>query len=85
MNFITNLIRLMYGRYGIDDLQKFNFYIYILLLITNIFVKSFIIAIFEILILIITIYRFLSKNIYKRNKENQSRPDCLCRRNHSGK
>ena len=39
MKFINKLQKFMYGRYGIDELYKFLFYFYILLLILNLFIK----------------------------------------------
>lgn len=61
----------MYGRYGVDELYKFLLYLYILLLIISLFVKSRILSLIELLILVIMIYRSLSKNISKRRNENK--------------
>lgn len=71
MKFINKVQRFMYGRYGMDDLYKFLFKIYILLLIIGIFVKHSIFFIVELFIIIIMFYRFFSKKIYIRSKENQ--------------
>ena len=71
MNFINKLQRFMYGRYGIDDLYKFLFKVYIILLIINIFIHHYILFILETILIIIIFYRIFSKKIYKRNKENQ--------------
>ena len=60
----------MIGRYGIDELYKVLLIIYSLLLIINIFIRSKIITIIELLLIIIMIYRVLSKNIKQRRKEN---------------
>lgn len=70
MKFINKLQKFMYGRYGLDDLGNFLFKIYLVLLIINLFVKSYILTIIELLIVVIVLYRFLSKNIYKRSNEN---------------
>lgn len=70
MKFIQKLTQFMYGRYGFDDLGTFLFKLNILLLVINLFVKFYIINIIELLIIVIFIYRFLSKNIYKRSNEN---------------
>lgn len=70
MKFIQKIQNFMYGRYGLDDLGNFLFKVYILLLIINLFVKSYILTIIELLIVVIVLYRFLSKNIYKRSNEN---------------
>lgn len=61
----------MYGRYGIDELYKFSIIIFLILITTNIFIRSKIILIIERLLFIIIIYRTLSKNKEKRRLENQ--------------
>lgn len=61
----------MYGRYGPDDLYQFLFKIYIFLIIINLFINNKILLLIELLIIFIMFYRFFSKNIYKRNNENQ--------------
>lgn len=60
----------MKNRYGIDELHNFMFKIYLMLFIINIFLKSSIINFFELLLIILIFYRFLSKNINARRKEN---------------
>ena len=40
MKFVQKIGKFMYGRYGIDDLYKFLFKVYIVLLILNLFVNS---------------------------------------------
>ncbi len=71
MNFIIKFQRFMQGRYGVDNLSGFIFYIYMFLLIINIFVKSYILVILELLLLILIAFRTLSKKIYKRSNENK--------------
>ena len=71
MKFINNLVKFMYGRYGIDNLYKFCLWFYIFIVIVNIFLHSNILICTEIIIFIIVIYRMFSKNIYRRNLENQ--------------
>lgn len=62
----------MKGIYGIpDELYKFLFILYFALLIINIFIKSNILSIIELVIIIIMFYRMFSKKIYKRSDENQ--------------
>lgn len=70
MKYLNNLRKIMYERYGPDDLYYFLFKLYIVLLLINIFIKSKTLNIIEILILLLIIYRFFSKKIYKRQKEN---------------
>ena len=55
----------MIGRYGIDDLYKVLLVIYTILILINIFIRSKIIAVIEVLLIIIMIYRVLSKIIYQ--------------------
>jgi len=72
MNFVNKLRNFMNGRYGPDDLYKFLFWFYFFIFATNIFVDSIILNYVEISIVVVMFYRFFSKNIYKRNKENQT-------------
>ena len=60
----------MIGRYGPDDLYSFLFKIYFVLLIINLFLRSIVINIIEYTLVFIILFRFFSKNIYKRRKEN---------------
>ena len=72
MKFIDKLQKFMIGRYGPDELYHFLFKLYIILLIINVFfVKSIILEYIELFIVLFIFYRFFSKKIYKRRKENQ--------------
>ena len=71
MKFIDKLRRFMIGRYGIDDLYNFLFRLYLILFLIDVFINSKILTIIELIIVIIMFYRFLSKNIYTRQKENK--------------
>lgn len=72
MKFINKIQKFMYGRYArSDELYKFLFWLYIFLFIIDLFINSNILLIIQLSILFIIIFRFFSKNIYKRNKENQ--------------
>ena len=72
MKLLEKLQKFMYGRYGrIDDLYKFLFWLYIILLIINLFLNNLIITIIELLLVIIMFYRLFSKKIYKRSNENK--------------
>ena len=71
MNFINRFQKFMQGRYGFDTLTKYIFYSYICFLILNIFIRSYIITLIELALLIIIIYRTLSKKTYKRSNENK--------------
>lgn len=68
--FNNKLYNFMRGRYGADDLYKFCLIIYFILLVIDLFVKSNILTLLELLLLIFIFYRFFSKNTYKRRKEN---------------
>ncbi len=68
---MIKLIEFMKGRYGVDNLSKFILNIYLVILITNLFIKNIYLTLIEILLLLIIIFRTLSKNIYKRVKENR--------------
>lgn len=61
----------MQGRYGPDELYKFLLYLYLILFIINIFLKSSILDVIELLIVITMFYRFFSKKMYTRQIENQ--------------
>lgn len=71
MNFINKLRKYMIGRYGIDDLYKFLFRLYLFLFIIDIFINYKVLTIIELIVVIIMFYRVLSKNIYTRQKENR--------------
>ena len=72
MNFIEKLQKFMCGRYArIDELYKALLWLYIILLIIDLFLNSNILLIIKFLVATILLFRFFSKNIYKRNSENQ--------------
>ena len=62
MKWIYKFARFMNGRYGIDELYKFLFKIYIILLIVDIFTKNNIIIYLELIVFVFMFYRFFSKN-----------------------
>ena len=72
MSFINKLQKFMYGRYGVDELNKFLFKIYVGLIILDLFVDNKILLFLELLIIFIMFYRLLSKNCYQRRKENKT-------------
>lgn len=70
--------RFMYGRYGIDQLYRGLFWIYLLVLLIGVILGSAIdtrissvISIAGLAIIIFAFYRVFSKNIEKRRAENQ--------------
>ena len=70
MKFIYKLKKFMMTRYGFDEFYQFLLYFYIGLFILNIIINSKIIEIIELFIVFIMFYRFFSKNIERRKKEN---------------
>lgn len=69
-SFREKLIRFMYGRYGTDQLNTALLVIYFLLLLINLFTPNLILPIFMWAILVYSLFRSLSRNIYARQKEN---------------
>ena len=69
--FINKLQRFLNGRYGPDELYKFMLIICLMIIIINMFINSIILRILEFIIFGLALFRFLSKNRYKRNKENK--------------
>ncbi|MBE6679228.1 MAG: hypothetical protein E7598_01750 [Ruminococcaceae bacterium] len=63
--------RFMYGRYGADQLFYALIIIFFVLSVVNRFVASLIILIIQYLVFVFAIFRYLSKNIYKRREENR--------------
>ena len=68
------LARFMYGRNGVDQLSNFMLYGSFVILLPTLFIKNdkvrMIFLILFWVIVIINYYRIFSKNIYKRQKEN---------------
>ena len=64
------LARMMYGRYGMDRLYHVLVWTAIALMIANLFIGSLIIYVVEIALLFFATFRFFSKNIYRRQREN---------------
>lgn len=75
--FKERVAEFMYGRNGIDDLYHFLFWIIIIISLANLHFKSWVIYAIESLILVCVIFRVLSKNVYRRQKENQFYLKCL--------
>ncbi len=63
--------RFMYGRYGGDQLFYALIIIFFVLSLVNRFVASPIILIIQYAIFFWSLFRYLSKNIYKRREENR--------------
>ena len=68
--FREKLIQFMYGRYGADELSRFSFAAWFILIILNIFLRSSIITVIELLLIILIYYRILSRKTEQRRAEN---------------
>ena len=66
--------RMMYGRYGSDQLSKFCFVLYLVIWVVGLFIRVPQVRIglnlFSYVIIFVYFFRFFSKNIYKRQQEN---------------
>ena len=69
--FRERVARFMMGRYGVDALYHFTFWVCLALIVVNLFVNSLIISLIETLLIFWSIFRVMSRNIYKRQRENQ--------------
>lgn len=68
---IDAINRFMYGRYGADPLFYTLIIIFLIIGFVNNFVGSVLLLFLQYLTFIIAIYRYLSRNIYKRREENR--------------
>ncbi len=69
-SFRERIARFMAGRYGIDRLYHFLIALCFILIVVNLFVRSFVISTLEFALLIYATWRVLSRNVYKRQQEN---------------
>ena len=67
----------MYGRYGIDRLYWVLLGIWFVQSVGNMFVGSFIIALLEMAVMVLAIWRTMSRNIYQRRRENEQLTKCI--------
>ncbi len=70
-NLKWKLARLMYGRYGVDQLYIASGILFIVLQLLQLFVKIPFLNIFLLIFLVWILYRAFSKNILARQAENQ--------------
>ena len=63
-------MRFMSGRYGGDNLNKALFWFYFILLVLNLFLRSRIVMVLELVVIFLYFFRMLSRNIAKRQSEN---------------
>lgn len=69
-SFRDRVARFMYGRYGVDELYKFNLAVLLVFIVLNFFIRSVILQILELALLAWSVFRFFSKNLNARRKEN---------------
>ena len=76
MRFRDKLARFFYGRYGADSLYYALFVAYLILWVILIFVWNPIarisLSLLQTAVFVFMIYRVLSRNIYKRRRENEA-------------
>jgi len=65
------LYRFMQGRYGVDTLNNVLIIVCLVLFILQIFYQNFILGFIAYALWFWAIYRMLSRQIYKRNQENE--------------
>ena len=69
------LRRMMYGRYGNDSLGSFCFVVYLLLFVLQLMFRrtpvGMVMILLSYFIILIYFFRFFSRNIYRRQMENQ--------------
>ena len=75
--FRERIAEFMCGRNGIDSLYHFLFLVIILLTFISFFVETWILPTISTFILIYNIYRVFSKNVYRRQRENQIYLNCV--------
>ncbi len=70
-SFRERIARYMMGRYGIDRLYYFLIAVCFILIVINLFLNSLLISLLESALIIYAFYRVMSRNIYKRQQENE--------------
>lgn len=72
-NFFSKIASFMYGRYGNDNLNGALFVLWLIINVLNtIFIRSFWLQLITNLIIVLIIFRTLSRNVDKRSRENQT-------------
>lgn len=66
---MNKLYEILKGRYGVDELYRFSIIIVFILIMINLFIKSYIIELLEFIIIVISLLRIFSKNKDRRRKE----------------
>ncbi len=71
MNFVYRVAEFFHGRYGLDKLCYFLIVLYLFLGALNLFVQSLIITIIALIIAAFALFRVLSRDISRRQREAQ--------------
>lgn len=72
-NFFYKLASFMQGRYGTDNLNKALFIVWLIINIINtVFIRSFWLQMITNLIVVLILFRSLSRNIDRRSRENET-------------
>ena len=64
------LMRFMYGRNGIDQLGTFMFALYLVIWVVQLFARWFVLFLVEDVLLVLILFRMLSRNLARRRAEN---------------
>ncbi len=72
MRFWERFRRFWFGRNGADQLYQLMMWVSLVLLLVNLFLGSLLLSLLELVILGLATYRLLSRNIYRRQLENQA-------------
>ena len=70
-SFSERIASFMAGRYGTDRFYYFLIAVYFILVAVNLFFNSLILSLAETAVFIYALYRVMSRNIYKRQAENE--------------
>ena len=70
-NFRMKYAEFMRGRNGTDELYLATIAVYLLLIVINVFVRSRILSAVAWVVFILALFRFFSKDTYRRQAENQ--------------
>lgn len=69
-SFLYRLQNFMYGRNGMDRFNIALIIVYAVFIILSLFIRSIVFTIIQLLLLAYIIFRFVSKNLYSRQREN---------------
>ena len=70
MRFREWITRWMYGRYGMDELYRGLLFVYLGLIVLNLFLRSPVVALLMWLVVGFAVFRVFSRNMARRQAEN---------------